>query len=1287
MKRILSLLILALLFIGNIYAQQFSLKWFSQETSSSEKFIVCQPCATSILDEDQYLYFFSHLIPNVSAEQKSFQIINPIYKESTEISAHILLQLKRSKAIQEQKLEAQTVYDRGAPAVALRFPALKFNGSKIAYLVSFELFISDNTSLSKPPPVINSRPGVFRRNSWPSTSVLAEGTWYKIAVTQEGIYRIDKAFLDNLGINTSELNPKTIKIYGNHGDVLPELNSVPRAKDLQEMAIFVEGENDGRFDNNDFIAFYGRSPSKFNLDSASNSLVFSKNYYATETVYFLTFGGVNGKRMGLFPANANATAAFTPNSFDDVHRHERDLTNHIKSGKVWYGEHFDRILTHSISHTFPNKVSTEPVSLRTIMVIRSRDSSSLFLNLNGQSVSISRPGLFSLGYESIFIAQPTVSNFTFTPSSSVINLSVSYNKPSANSEAWIDFVEFRTKRNMIHSGSQTRFQCLESSVYPSTRYEIQGSSNMRFWDVTNPFDVAIQQAEFNANTHRFVVNNNQQVKLYYGTSAFLTPKPLGRQSNQNLHGVRDVDYIIVSHPDFLNAANQLADFHRQNSGLQTYVANINEVYNEFSSGIQDVSAVRDFVKMLWDEASSVANRPKYLLLFGDASYDYLNRLNNNTNFVPTYQSLNSHNPNSSFCTDDYFALLDDNEGNMNQENIGLLDIGVGRLTASTSSEASTLVAKIRAYHDPASLGNWRNSYTFVADDMDKSWESVFLFDSEQFAGFIKDRFPAANFNKIYTDAYEQQSLGGAQRYPQAVEDINKGIERGTLIWTFNGHGGQFGLASERIVEIPQINAWDNYNRLPVFMTATCELSRFDDPSMQSAGERILLNDKGGAIGLLTTTRLVFVTTNSMISRHFFQNALFGTLSDLPGERVLGEVYRVTKNRNNAGVGDRNFTYLGDPAIRLAVPQFKIVLDSLNHKSLLTGQVDTLKALSRVTFSGRVLNNDNSLKSDFNGLVYPTVFDKPTTLTTRLNDLANVDTSLRVLPFKSQTNILFNGRSQVKDGRFNFTFIVPKDINYRADSSRISMYADNGVIDAAGEERRIVIGGSIDSAAIDNQGPEIALFMNDFSFTNGGVTDPNPMFIATLFDENGINTTGAGIGRQLLATIDKGTGNERSIVLNEYYQASVDSYQGGEIRYRLGNIPEGEHTITLKAWDVHNNSSEATLIFVVESSKELSLKNVLNYPNPFSTRTTFHFDHNKPGQDLLVNLQIMTIGGRVVKQFYTEIPSADSHLVPFEWDARDEYGDKLGRGVYIYRVRAKTNDSEWFEKYEKLVILN
>jgi hypothetical protein len=528
----------------------------------------------------------------------------------------------------------------------------------------------------------------------------------------------------------------------------------------------------------------------------------------------------------------------------------------------------------------------------------------------------------------------------------------------------------------------------------------------------------------------------------------------------------------------------------------------------------------------------------------------------------------------------------------------------------------------------------------------------------------------------------QESTPGGDRYPDAVNDINHRIEKGCLIFNYTGHGGEVGLGAERIVEVPQILNWKNKSNLPLMVTATCEFSRFDDPDRTSAGEYCLLNENGGAVGLMTTVRLAFSTLNFSLNTAFFNHALVPmTNGKMPH---VGDLYRLTKVDIGFNPQYTNFAILGDPALKLAYPQQKIFTSSINSQSVTPTSSDTLNALSKITISGYVSDNSGNKLTSFNGVVFPSVFDKASTVKTLINDpVSAADT----IPYKFilQKNLIYRGKSQVVNGDFSFSFIVPIDISYNFGKGKISYYAHNGINDASGYYDQIVIGGSNPNAIIDTHGPNINLYMNDEKFVVGGMTNENPKVYAIVSDSSGINTIGTGIGHDVVAVLDENTKN--SLVLNDYYTADLNTYQSGKIRYPFNELSEGSHRLSLKVWDVQNNSSTSYTDFVVSKQAELALSHILNYPNPFTTKTKFFIEHNQCCTSLKVLIQIYTISGKVVKSINQTINNEGFRFDGIEWDGKDEFGDKLARGVYIYRVSVTDNSKKKAEKIEKLVILN
>ena len=711
------------------------------------------------------------------------------------------------------------------------------------------------------------------------------------------------------------------------------------------------------------------------------------------------------------------------------------------------------------------------------------------------------------------------------------------------------------------------------------------------------------------------------------------------------------------------------------------------MYNEFSTGSQDISAIRNLVKMFYDRASNANEAPKNLLLFGDSSFDFKNKLYGKTNFIPTYQSYASSNIHTSYCTDDYFGVLDDNEGDwnggLNSTIQDFLDIGIGRIPVSSISEADMFVDKVLSYHAPNSVGDWKNKICFVADDIDACWESALVQHADNLAEKIDTNYNYFNVNKIYIDSYPQSILFGAQRYPEAQKDLINLINDGVFIINYVGHGGEIGWAAERILEVSDINNLSN-NKLPVFVTATCEFTRYDDAERVSAGEYLLLNPNGGAIGLYSTSRTVSESqTYSLVDR------LYDYLPDRDLNLTFGECLMYAKNGLSSV--KRKFSFFGDPHLKLSHPIFNInttsieLLDSLNEVIPININTtdDTIQALSHVRIQGNI-TDANNVPVSFSGLLDFTFFDKSDTLYTLNNDIT-IDCSDNLIPpfkYALQNNIIYNGKVDVVNGLFESEFIVPKDISYQYGKGKFSYYASDDFLgEATGADESVFIGGVNNNHILDMEGPTINLFLNDTNFISGGYTNNNPKLLALLFDESGINTVGTGIGHDLTVILDYNTVNQ--YILNEYYEADLNSYQSGRVVYPFSDLSDGEHSLTFKAWDVYNNSNEAELIFFVTSSSEIAIDYLLNYPNPSSFSTKFTFDHDRPDESLDVQIDIFSLNGRLIKTLsQTFLPNGFNNI-EMNWDIETN----IDPGIYIYKVFIQSNNDESVgEKSEKLIIV-
>jgi hypothetical protein len=1154
---------------------------------------------------------------------------------------------------------ARIVKQRKVPYAEISFLPFRINpeNGSIEKVISFELTCTFNDAVQGISAPV--------QNTFAEHSVLASGTWYKFSVLNSGIYILSYDDLISSEINLSGIDPRTIKIYGNGGGMLPEANSAPRTDDLRELSIQVVGEEDGQFNQGDYILFYGESQDVWHYNPNDGLFKHRRNIYTNNTVYFLTFGGANGKRLFSDPGSTSP-ATNTITRFNDYAVYEKDDINLIKSGREWYDEeYFDVTLRRNYSFAFPDLDQSSPVCITTRAAARSTDGSSSFtVSVNGQSIYTIPIAKVSGDFLAIY-AREKIETGCVSVTQPTIDVQLTYNKPGSASIGYLNYLEVNVMRQLKLSGSQLLFRSIESAGSGNVsefKLTTQGQQ-VQVWDVTNPDSILSIQTNISGSTCTFRLQTDTLRKFVgFDGTGYLRPDLIGRVENQDLHGIGAYDYVMVTYPTFLNEAERLATFHREKNNLSVLITTPEKIYNEFSSGTQDLSAIRDFIRMMYLRAPS-GEEPKYLLLFGDASFDYKNRIENNTNLVAAYQSPESLDPVDSFVTDDYFALLDENEG---QGIGGSLDLGVGRLPVMTEQEAAEAVNKILHYcsESDSVKNDWRNVLCFVADDGDGN---LHMEQVEDLTKLIEDQHAVYNIDKIYLDAYHQISTPGGQRCPEVNDAINKRVDKGAMIINYTGHGGEVGWAHERVLEVADIQSWTNFDNMPVFVTATCEFSRYDDPERVSAGEWVFLNPKGGGIALFTTVRPTFAGSNFSLATNFY-NVAFEKHN---GEYMrMGDLILLSKNSTGSTANTRKFVLLGDPALKMVYPKLNVVTSDISS--------DTLMALSEVTISGEIQHEDGTLASDFSGTVFPTVFDKPSEIMTLGND-GDVP-----IEFLVQKNQIYKGKVQVSDGRFSFSFIVPKDIAYKYGTGKISYYARSPETDANGFDTLVTVGGYDSQAVVDNQGPEINLYMNTPKFVSGGITNENPVLLAYVTDQSGINTVGNGIGHDITAVLDGNSQNPQ--ILNDYYVADLDTYQSGWITYPYYKLSKGKHTIRLKVWDVFNNSSEAVISFFVHESDEFILDKLYNYPNPFRDRTTISFQSNQTNMEVEVEVRIFTLYGKLMRTIRKTQYIHGYRIEPIEWDGTADGGWKVSTGTYIYRVAVKLPDGTINAQSAKLVVI-
>ncbi len=1106
-------------------------------------------------------------------------------------------------------------------------------------------------------------------------SVLASGNWYKVRIDKSGIYKLTYSQLTEMGFT----NFNNIGIFG-YGGLLPKRVGEDIYDDLPEIPVVkVDVNSNSVFDTGDYLLFYANGPHNIYWED-NDEVSHEFHAYSSYSYYFVSDQGTwkQASTQQTFP-----TFDIEIDKYDDYTFLEKDSLNLMHSGRNFYWRKFDYYLSYDFTKTIDNVSLSDTAEVKVMLAARSSVPSSFNLKINGvpQSV-IDIPNTQNTTLSS-YAKTNTLNTFKVKPTSSIFNIELTYTKTSSNSIGWLDNISFRLKRNLKISDNYVKFRnygYVEGSSAGKFNVSNAGSSTV-IWDITDPVNSNQILGELNGNIYSFNVELDKfrEYIAFNVNSSFPSPEysgssELGMIENQNLHSYLPVDLVIVTHPSFVSQSEAIRQIHENYDDMTVLITTPDEIYNEFSSGAADVSAIRNFMKMLYDRAATEDEIPESLLLFGDGSYDNLGIDPTATNLILTYESNISLSPTQSFVSDEYYVYLDDGEGAMFASHS--IDVGVGRIPAKTVDEASSYVNKLQAYYSQNSYGSWKNKILIVADDAEGG-EELHQNQANNLGIQIEANYPVFNLEKVFLDDYEQVSTVQGHKYPDVNQLINDNINNGVLMISWIGHGNEKGWGHESVLTLSMINAWQNTNKYPIFVTATCEFSPWDHHSLVSAGEEVLLNPDGGGICLFTTTRLAFASSNANLS-YLFYNEVFERNDE-------GRVYPIglsaikAKNQLNSDTNKKVYSILGDPALRPSVPGCIAHTTKINGYDVAVFN-DTIQATSLVRFEGIITEPDGNLAEDFNGVIYPTVYDKRMEYSTRGNDGESP------LTYTAQKNIIFNGQASVVNGKFSFSFIVPVDIAYFYDNGKVSYYGhNNNDREAAGYDKSFIIGGSADNNYNDNEGPEIKLFMNNEQFIPGGITDEKPLLLAQIADDSGVNTVGSGIGHDITLTFDENTSDV--IVLNKFYESTIDDFTSGELNYPMSELALGPHTVKIKAWDVLNNSGEAVTDFIVANSAELVIDHLFNYPNPFSTSTDFYFDHNQPNQVLDVLIQVFTVSGKHVKTIEDIVMSDGFRSQPIHWDGKDEYGDKIGKGVYVYKIKVRNPTGNVVEEIEKLVILN
>ncbi len=1198
------------------------------------------------------------VIPEVEIGSKIFQTALPRPADSVDLAVKMVLGNERKK-----------------PFLLLAVPVRKGKGTEA--LQSFTVVVKEQSALLTA--------GKPQRKSASAASPLATGDWFKISVEKAGFYKMDYSFLSGTLKKSGSISSASLHLLGNGGAMMDEANNAAMKPGLPENNLWIVDGGDGTIDASDYVVFWAPGPQSWDADTAAKRFYHRKNLYADKSYYFLSANGDGGKTVPLI-SGAPATANMQVTAYDCLNVIDDDLVNLAKFGKRWVGDEFTGG-SKTYSFDFSNAVS--PVQVRTNLAVRNNGGAERFdVTLNGTPVGNAFMDLTGSdqgdlpAYSSLIDKQVSIGGGQAA-------VTISFTPYINSSRGYLDFLEVTGRRSLIFNGSVFAFRDVMSVGAGNTaQFTLQNANtNTQVWDVTEPWNAVCMDGRLQNGSYVFS-NYADQLREYaaFDGSSYNTPGVVGKVDNQDIMGMPAADYLLVSYKDFLSEANRLAEWHRKTNGYRVQVVTTEQVYNEFGSGSQDIGAIRNYARYFYDRAGSdTADMPRFLLLVGDASYDYKDRISSNTNFVPVFESGESNATLQAYTADDFYGFLDAGEDIEGRNLYNVLDIGVGRIPAKSADEMRQVVDKIMYYKSPATLGPWRLSGMLVADQEDNA--GPHLANTEEISRLVTDISPVFNQNKIYLNNYPVISTPAGGRMPEVNAQINNDIYKGMLFMNYAGHGGVRELAQERVLTFDDFNRWKNLDKLPFIVTATCDFAQYDRPDFVSAGEALLLKPDGGMIALLTTTQAVYSSSSRVLNENYIQRQ-FAQKNGI--WTPFGEAIRKGKNDTYistiqdfpgaAGwinlLNYRKFSLLGDPGLSPNIPAKLNAISTDSIVEAATGRrTDSVSALGAYTLNGSVTDGNGTRDASFNGRVYMVLYDKTRHIS------VGVQNGRR--EYDTRDNVVFKGRANVVNGQFSVPFVVPKDLNYEMGSGQIQYYAENGTTDVAGVDTSVRVGSSSRFPVTDNQSPVVRAFIGDTLFRDGGLTGSNTVLYGVLEDESGINVSGNSIGHDLVAVLD---GNESEpYVLNDYYQNAPNTYKRGYVSFPVTGLSDGMHVLKITAWDVANNSGEGSIRFRVGDGAVTEIQNLMNYPNPFKDQTRFRFEHNHPDETMTGEIQIYSTEGARVRTLSQTFTPTGSHSSEMMWDGTNDVGALVPSGVYVYRVTITTAQKTEGLGYQKLVI--
>lgn len=1139
---------------------------------------------------------------------------------------------------------------------------LQMQRKKLKFIVFFFCFVCAN---------------IFAQNI-PKHPFLDDGisAWFRFSVEETGVQKIDSEFLQDLGIPIQDINPKTLRVFGRGGQMLP-LQLSENIETLHENFIWVVGEEDGSFDSEDYVLFMGYAGDTWNAESET-----FKNLYNDSKEYYITYGSTFGKRIMPIDGQASILPDASNSGIFQVAQ-EEDRYNLGTIGRRWFGLRFSDEQTETLTLQTPNVAEGTSIDLaaRVAAVSNINSNFSLTVGNNTVNASLGKTGntIVATDPNTRFNDIRGMVSMKLEPTPEV-NATLTYDSNGDfSSNGYLDFIFAQYERKLLGSGVSFLFtldpslglqQLTVSDTTPQTSLWELGSGVVHL----NPEGATSFGAEVLVDeTDMFYLTTDYKTPTFRRSTRKLTPFSVW----EKLEALSPTTYLLITSEEFREQGERLVEHRRQHLGLQAQLLTLEEIYEAFSCGQQDIAAIRNAIRYLYLHQGK---KLKYLCLFGDTSVDYKDRLVSNDMVVPTFHALSSFSLANSFMSDDFFTMMDAGEGLLGSTDV--MDMATGRMVFSNEAQSRVVVDKVIAYEAPENKGSWNNVFTLLSDDADKTStkdDYTIQVELDKVGDELLRQKPFLNITKLHADAFQQVASAGGDRYPDVERALENRLSQGALVVNYFGHGGEDGLASEFLVDKDMASTLFHPGKYPLFITSTCEFTKFDNPDRQTAGELIYQNPTGGAIGLITTTRQIYVSNginyNAIISKHLFS---FGSEE----YTSVAEALRKSKNEFRDVNQKRIVFYLGDPALKLNIPKREVKITHMNGIAVadLSDTQRQLKALDTVVLEGAVYNYDGTENIEFDGTVTLQVFDKSVTRNTLGND------GNKIMEFSALGKQVFQGLSSVRKGQFSSSFVVPKDISLDVGEARISLiaFSEDKSESMGGYSDKLTIGGLNSNVIVDNQGPEISVYLNDRAFVDGDKVFDSPMLLVDLSDQNGINTAG-GIGHDITAVLD---GNLISpYVLNAYYTTSLDDFTNGSLEFPLNELTTGMHTLSVKAWDTHNNPNTQTITFWVKDNNSIQLENTFNTPNPVLDQTTFVVKHNRPRELLEAKIYIFAIDGKRIWHTSQNVFSNGYLIDSLSWNATTYSGQPANKGTYLYTIELISTLSSSSDTISGKLIIN